>query len=66
MHPQPCREGNEIHMMFEELNDYFKEELQCRNHEENNNYNDNNNEEQQCENVINSELLLYKQEPSIR
>jgi hypothetical protein len=62
MHPQPCQEGNEMHMMFEELNDYFEEELQGRHHKEN----DNNNEEQQHENVINAELLQYKQEPSIR
>jgi hypothetical protein len=67
MHAHPHQEGNDMEIMFEELDNYFEEEHQGRNQEENNNNNNNNNNEgQQHEKLIFAELPLYKQEPSIR
>ncbi len=50
--------------MFQELNDYY-DEVDQRNNAQQAGKN-NNNEQQRHLNVINAELLLYRQEPSIR
>jgi len=50
--------------MFKELNDYYDEEDQRNNAQQAGK--NNNNEQQRHLNVINAELLLYQQEPSIR
>jgi hypothetical protein len=65
------REPNDLDVMFEELNQYYMGQQQGQNLADelladdaaNNN---NNNRDQHRINIVNAELLLYQQEPSIR
>jgi len=66
--PINAREPNDLDMMFDDLNEYYMEQQQQQGHNAADAQEalNNNNLEQHRINLVEAELLLYQQEPSIR
>jgi hypothetical protein len=64
--PVNAYEPNDMDIMFHELNEYYMVEQQGNYRADIQEGNNNNNREQHYINLVEAELLLYQQEPSIR